>query len=152
MRIVVQRVSRASVSVDDRTIAAIGQGLLLLVGVADGDAEVDLTRLAKKIVDLRIFEDSERKMNRSLRDLEGAVLAVSQFTLCADTHKGRRPSFAHAAPPSEAGPIFDAFVDALKREGATVRTGEFGAKMAVQLENDGPVTLVLEVAGGRESG
>jgi len=152
MRIVLQRVARASVSVGDRTIAAIDQGLLLLVGVADGDAEVDLARLARKIVDLRVFEDGERKMNRSLRDIDGAVLAVSQFTLCADTHKGRRPSFAHAAPPSEAEPIFDAFVDALKHEGASVQTGQFGAKMAVQLENDGPVTLVVEVAGGRENG
>jgi D-tyrosyl-tRNA(Tyr) deacylase len=152
MRIVLQRVTQASVTVEGLSIASIDRGLLLLVGVAAGDDCVDLARLARKIVDLRIFEDAERKMNRSLRDVEGAVLAVSQFTLCADTRKGRRPSFVGAAPPDEAEPIFDAFVAALRDEGVAVQTGEFGAKMAVRLENDGPVTLVLEVAGGRESG
>lgn len=152
MRIVLQRVSQASVTVDDRTIASIDHGLLLLVGVAAGDDRVDLGRWARKIVDLRIFEDAEGKMNRSIRDVDGAVLAVSQFTLCANLRKGRRPSFAGAAPPSEAEPIFDAFIAALRDEGVAVQTGMFGAKMAVRLENDGPVTLVLEVAGAAESG
>jgi len=152
MRIVLQRVSRASVDVDGLRIAEIGQGLLLLVGVAETDADVDLTRLAKKIVDLRIFEDEAYKMNRSLRDIGGAVLAVSQFTLYADVSKGRRPSFVHAAAPELANLLFDAFVDALNAEDVDVQTGKFGAKMAVELENDGPVTLVLEVAASEATG
>ncbi|MCK5247507.1 D-tyrosyl-tRNA(Tyr) deacylase [Candidatus Bipolaricaulota bacterium] len=146
MRIVLQRVSTASVDVDARRIAEIGPGLLLLVGIAADDSEIDFARTAKKIVDLRIFEDEEHKMNRSLRDIGGAVLAVSQFTLYADISKGRRPSFMHAAPPEFAEPLFDSFVDALKSENVEVQTGQFGAKMAVRLENDGPVTLTLEVA------
>ena len=146
MRIVLQRVSQASVDVDEKRIANIGQGLLLLVGIASEDSTVDLGKTAKKIIDLRIFEDDEGKMNRSLRDIGGAVLAVSQFTLYADISKGRRPSFVHAAPPEFAEPLFDSFVDALRLEGVDVQTGRFGAKMAVRLENDGPVTLPLEVA------
>ena len=146
MRIVLQRVSQASVDVDEKRIANIGQGLLLLVGIASEDSAVDLGKAAKKIIDLRIFEDDEGKMNRSLRDIGGAVLAVSQFTLYADISKGRRPSFVHAAPPEFAEPLFDSFVDALRLEGVDVQTGRFGAKMAVRLENDGPVTLTLEVA------
>ncbi|MFC2078552.1 D-aminoacyl-tRNA deacylase [Candidatus Bipolaricaulota bacterium] len=146
MRIVLQRVSHASVNVAGTRIADIGQGLLLLVGIASGDSDVDLARTASKIVNLRIFEDEAHKMNRSLRDIEGEVLAVSQFTLYADVSKGRRPSFIDAAPPELAAPLFDAFVRALKSEGVEVQTGEFGAKMAVELENDGPVTLTLEVA------
>ena len=146
MRIVLQRVSTASVDVDAMRIAEIGPGLLLLVGIAADDSEIDFARTAKKIVDLRIFEDEEHKMNRSLRDIGGAVLAVSQFTLYADISKGRRPSFMHAAPPEFAEPLFDSFVDALKSENVEVQTGQFGAKMAVRLENDGPVTLTLEVA------
>ena len=146
MRIVLQRASYASVDVDGRRIAEIGLGLLLLVGIAAGDSGIDPAKMAKKIVDLRIFEDEEHKMNRSLRDIDGAVLAVSQFTLYADVSKGRRPSFVNAAPPELAKPLFDAFVRALRTEGVDVQTGEFGAKMAVRLENDGPVTLTLEVA------
>ena len=146
MRIVLQRVSTASVDVDARRIAEIGPGLLVLVGIAADDSEIDFARTAKKIVDLRVFEDDEGKMNRSLRDIGGAVLAVSQFTLYADISKGRRPSFVHAAPPEFAEPLFDSFVDALKSENVEVQTGQFGAKMAVRLENDGPVTLTLEVA------
>jgi D-aminoacyl-tRNA deacylase len=152
MRIVLQRVSNASVSVSGKTIAKIERGVLLLVGIADGDEGVALEKVVKKIADLRIFADEEGKMNRSLRDIDGAVLAVSQFTLCADTRKGRRPSFVNAAPPETAQPIFDAFVAALRDEVADVQTGEFGAKMVVTLENDGPVTLVLEVAAARVSG
>ena len=146
MRIVLQRVSYASVDVDGTRIAEIGQGLLLLIGVACEDSTVDLGKTAKKIADLRIFEDDEGKMNRSLRDIGGAVLAVSQFTLYADISKGRRPSFIHAAPPELAEPLFESFVDALRLEGIDVQAGRFGAKMAVRLENDGPVTLTLEVA------
>ena len=146
MRVVLQRVAYASVDVDGTRIADIGRGLLLLVGIASEDSTVDLGKTAKKIVDLRIFEDDEGKMNRSLRDIGGAVLAVSQFTLYADISKGRRPSFVHAAPPEVAEPLFDSFVNALRSEGVDVQTGKFGAKMAVRLENDGPVTLTLEVA------
>jgi len=146
MRIVLQRVSYASVDVDGRRIAEIGPGLLLLVGIAAGDSKIDLAKTAKKIVDLRIFEDNEGKMNRSLRDIGGAVLAVSQFTLYADVSKGRRPSFVGAAPPELAESLFDAFVRALRVEVMDVQTGEFGANMAVGLKNDGPVTLTLEVA------
>jgi len=146
MRIVLQRVSQASVDVDGKRIAEIDRGLLLLVGIAAGDSDIDLAKTAKKMVDLRIFEDEKHKMNRSLRDVDGAVLAVSQFTLCADVSKGRRPSFVDAAPSELAEPLFDSFVEALREEGVDVQTGEFGAKMAVKLENDGPVTLALEVA------
>lgn len=146
MRIVLQRVSQASVDVDGKRIAEIDRGLLLLVGIAAGDSDIDLAKAAKKMVDLRIFEDEKHKMNQSLRDVGGAVLAVSQFTLCADVSKGRRPSFVDAAPSELAEPLFDSFVEALREEGVDVQTGEFGAKMAVKLENDGPVTLALEVA------
>ena len=146
MRIVLQRVSYASVDVEGTRIAEIGQGLLLLVGIASEDSAVDLGKTAKKIADLRIFEDVEGKMNRSLRDIGGAVLAVSQFTLYADISKGRRPSFIHAAPPELAEPLFNSFVDALRSADVDVKTGRFGAKMDVRLENDGPVTLTLEVA------
>lgn len=146
MRIVLQRVATASVDVDGKRIAEIGPGLVLLIGVAAGDSEIDLVKTSKKIVDLRIFEDEAHKMNRSLRDIGGEVLAVSQFTLYADVSKGRRPSFVGAAPPELAEPLFDAFVRALRSEGMDVQTGKFGAKMVVRLENDGPVTLTLEVA------
>lgn len=152
MRIVLQRVSYASVDVDGEQIADIGRGLLLLVGIASEDSTMDLGRTARKIIDLRIFEDDEGKMNRSLRDIGGAVLAVSQFTLYADISKGRRPSFVHAAPPEVAEPLFDSFVNALRSEGVDVQTGRFGAKMAVRLENDGPVTLTLEVAAQAATG
>lgn len=152
MRIVLQRVAHASVDVGGQRIADIGQGVLLLVGIADHDAGVDLAKLAKKVADLRIFEDDSRKMNRSLRDIAGDVLAVSQFTLYADVSKGRRPSFASAAAPELAKPLFDRFVDALRAENLAVKAGVFGAKMAVRLENDGPVTLVLEVAAPEMTG
>ncbi len=145
MRLVVQRVRRASVDVDGDRIAEIGRGLLLLVGIAPEDADVDLRKTAGKIVDLRIFEDDAGKMNRSLRDVGGQLLAVSQFTLYGDTRKGRRPSFVGAAAPEVAEPLFDALVDAIRAQGVRVETGRFGAKMAVELVNDGPVTLLIEV-------
>jgi len=152
MRAVVQRVSEASVTVGDRPVSEIGRGMLVLLGVGAADEERDAEYLARKCVGLRIFEDEEHKMNRSLRDIDGAVLAVSQFTLYADVSKGRRPSFVNAAPPELAKPLFDAFVRALRTEGVDVQTGEFGAKMAVRLENDGPVTLTLEVAAQAATG
>ena len=152
MRIVLQRVERASVDVADERIAEIGRGLLLLVGVEESDTSVDMERTARKIVDLRIFEDEEEKMNRSLRDLGGEVLAVSQFTLYADTRKGRRPSFVGAARPDVAEPLFERFVGALRNEGVPVQTGRFGAKMDVSLLNAGPVTIILEVEAATDSG
>jgi len=146
MRVVVQRVRRASVDVGGERIAEIGFGLLLLVGIAPEDVSVDLQRAAGKIVDLRVFADDEGKMNRSLREVGGKVLAVSQFTLYGDTRKGRRPSFVGAAAPEIAEPLFDKLVDAIREQGVEVETGRFGAKMAVELVNDGPVTLLIEVA------
>jgi D-tyrosyl-tRNA(Tyr) deacylase len=145
VRIVVQRVDRASVDVNGNRVSEIGAGLLLLVGIAPEDVRVDPKRAAEKIVNLRIFEDEAGRMNRSVRDLGGGVLVVSQFTLCADTRRGRRPGFARAAPPQTAEPVFEAFVEALRDEGVRVGTGRFGAKMKVELVNAGPVTLVIEV-------
>ncbi len=152
MRCVVQRVGRASVDVAGERIAEIGRGLLLLTGIAPDDAGVDLRRAAHKIANLRVFEDPEGKMNRSLLDVGGEILAVSQFTLYGDTRKGRRPSFVGAAPPEVAEPLFEAFVEALRAEGADVETGRFGAKMAVELLNEGPVTLIIDVASASAVG
>ena len=146
MRIVLQRVSRATVRVEQRKITSIDKGILLLIGIGKGDEALDLPRLAQKVVDLRIFEDQAGKMNRSLRDVEGEILAVSQSTLYGDTKKGRRPSFSKAALPQEAKPLFDAFISALKAKGVPVKTGVFGARMEVELVNDGPVTFILELA------
>ena len=145
MRAVVQRVRQASVSVDGRTVGAIGRGLVVLLGVGVGDAERDAEYLADKVLNLRVFPDDAGVMNRSLQDVGGAILAVSQFTLYASTRKGNRPSYSAAAPPAVAQPEFDRFVVSLARElGAPVATGEFGAHMAVELVNDGPVTLWLD--------
>jgi D-tyrosyl-tRNA(Tyr) deacylase len=146
VRIVLQRVERAAVRVGAEAVGSIGAGLLLLVGVGHGDDRLDLAGAARKILDLRVFQDAEGKMNLSLRELQGEVLAVSQFTLYGDTRKGRRPSYTHAAPPEVAEPVFNALVEALQAEGARVATGRFGAHMSVELVNDGPVTLVLELA------
>ena len=151
MRIVLQRVHRAKVRVDQRTIASVSKGLLLLVGIGKGDETLDFSRLARKLCQLRIFEDAAGKMNLSLLDIGGEILAVSQFTLFGDTHKGRRPSFSEAAPPQEAQRLFDAFVDALEAEGVLAKTGAFGAKMAVELVNDGPVTLIFDLAPSDEA-
>ena len=151
MRVLVQRVTEASVRVDDAIVGAIGPGLLLLVGVTttDGTAEVDY--LTGKIANLRIFPDDSGTMNRSARDQLAAgapvgMLVVSQFTLYADTRKGRRPSYVNAAPPPVARPLIDAVVTALQALGFVVATGQFGAKMAVALVNDGPVTIWLDTA------
>lgn len=145
MRIVLQRVSEASVAVGGEGVSEIGPGLLLLVGVATGDEEAQAEWLAEKVAGLRIFNDEDGKMNLSVRDVEGGVLAVSQFTLLADTRKGKRPSFVHAAPPEEAAPLFDYFCERLRAAGVSpVEIGSFGAMMEVALVNDGPVTIVLE--------
>ena len=145
MRVVLQRVQNASVSVGDETVSQIGPGLLLLVGVAAGDGEAEADWLAQKISGLRIMGDEGGKMNLSVRDVGGEVLAVSQFTLLADTRKGKRPSFVHAAPPQEAEPLFDYFCERLRAAGVdSVQKGFFGAMMSVALVNDGPVTIVLE--------
>jgi D-aminoacyl-tRNA deacylase len=145
LRIVLQRVKEASVTVEGETISKIGCGLLLLVGVAHGDGETEADWLAEKISGLRIMGDEDGKMNLSVRDVGGAVLAVSQFTLLADTRKGKRPSFVGAAPPEEASRLFDYFCERLRTAGVSqVETGRFGAMMDVALVNDGPVTIVLE--------
>jgi D-tyrosyl-tRNA(Tyr) deacylase len=145
LRIVLQRVKEASVTVAGEKISEIGPGLLLLVGVAEGDGEPEADWLAEKIAGLRIMPDEAGKMNLSIRDTGGAVLAVSQFTLLADTRKGKRPSFIKAAPPEEATRLFDYFCEQVSTAGvATVEKGRFGAMMDVQLVNDGPVTIVLE--------
>ncbi len=145
MRIVLQRVKQASVTVGGERISEIGRGLLLLVGVAQGDGEAVADWLATKVAGLRIMGDEEGLMNLSVRDVGGEVLAVSQFTLLADTRKGKRPSFVHAAPPKEAETLFDYFCERLREEAVgSVKTGSFGAMMEVALVNDGPVTIVLE--------
>ena len=145
MRIVLQRVKEASVTVEGDRISAIGPGLLLLVGVARADGEPEADWLAEKIAGLRIMADEEGKMNRSVKDAGGAALAVSQFTLLADTRKGKRPSFVRAAPPEKATRLFDYFCGRLRAAGVDpVETGRFGAMMDVSLVNDGPVTIILE--------
>ena len=145
MRILVQRVSRASVTVRDELVSGIGPGLLLLVGVGADDAFGEYDRLAEKVVNLRIFEDEQGKMNRSLADVGGNVLVISQFTLHASTKAGARPSWSRAAPPDVAAPAFERFVATLEATlGRPVARGRFGADMAVALVNDGPVTIVLD--------
>lgn len=148
MRSVIQRVQRASVAVDGQTVGSIGPGLLLLLGVAAGDGPAEIEAMAHKVAHLRIFPDDSGRMNRSVADAGGGVLVVSQFTLLADVRRGRRPSFARAADPSEAEPLIDAFVDALAERGIPTATGEFGAMMEVDLINDGPVTIVIDVEDG----
>ena len=144
MRALVQRVRAASVSVEGETIAKIGSGALILLGVADEDREEQIDFLVSKIANLRIFEDEEGKMNLSLKDVNGEAIVVSQFTLYADTRKGRRPSFVHAARPEIAEPLVARFVEKLKSEGIPSQSGQFGAHMLVKIENDGPVTIWLE--------
>lgn len=139
-----QRVTRASVTVEEKTVAEIGQGLLVLLGVAAGDSENEAEWLAHKVANLRIFEDEGGKMNLSVKDLKGEVLAVSQFTLYADARKGNRPSFIDAMEPEGAEKLCRFFVEALKKEEVPVKVGVFGAKMAVELLNWGPVTILLE--------
>ena len=144
MRALIQRVSRASVTVDGKIVGEIGRGLLVLLGIGMGDGEAQVKTLSEKIVHLRIFEDDEGKMNRSLLDIGGEVLVVSQFTLYADTRRGRRPSFTDAAPPSVAEPLVERFKEAVATYGLTVADGVFGAYMKVELLNEGPVTIWLD--------
>jgi D-tyrosyl-tRNA(Tyr) deacylase len=150
MKIVLQRVKEAWVDVDGKTVGRIGRGVCLLVGVEKGDGEADAEFLAKKTVELRIFSDAEGRMNLSLADAGGEVLAVSQFTLAASVRKGRRPSFDGAEEPARAAELFDYFVGAIEAVGVNVETGVFQALMDVHILNDGPVTFVLESRKGRE--
>ncbi|MFJ5747672.1 D-aminoacyl-tRNA deacylase [Peribacillus frigoritolerans] len=144
MRVVLQRSKAAKVVVADQIIGQIDSGLVLLVGVTLGDTIDDAAYLAEKIVNLRIFEDENEKMNHSLLDVGGSILSVSQFTLYGDCRKGRRPNFMDAARPEEANELYEAFNEELRKKGVHTETGQFGAMMDVQLTNDGPVTLILE--------
>ena len=144
MRVILQRVSSASVSIEGRVAGSIGRGFVVLVGFAPGDGDDQVTWMADKIAGLRLFPDDQDKMNLSLGEVDGAVLVVSQFTLYGDARKGRRPSFVSAAQPEQAIGLYEGFVQALGERGLPVETGEFGARMAVELVNDGPVTLILE--------
>jgi len=144
MRAVVQRVSQASVTVEGRTVGAIGPGLLVLLGVSQTDAEADADYLAEKIAGLRIFEDAEGKMNLSVADSGGAVLAVSQFTLYGDVRRGKRPSFDVAAGPERARELYECFVARIRATGLVCETGKFRAMMSVSLTNEGPVTILLD--------
>jgi len=146
MRLVLQRVSRASVRVADETVGAIGAGLLVFVGVSEGDDAAEARRLALKTAELRVFSDAEGRFNPSLLDTGGAALVVSQFTLYADLRRGRRPSFTAAAPPEVAAPLVEAYAAALEAAGVRVARGRFGAQMEVELVNDGPVTIILDSA------
>ncbi len=144
MRVLLQRVSHASVTVEGQTISEIGLGFVTLVGVGHGDGEDQAAWLAQKIAGLRVFEDEDGKFNRSLQDVGGSALVVSQFTLFADARKGRRPSFVDAAAPEHAAPLVERFAEFLRAEGIPVQMGVFGAHMLVQIHNDGPVTIWLE--------
>ncbi len=144
MRAVLQRASEARVTVEDQTVGAIGRGLLVLLGVEEGDGEQDAAQLAKKTAELRLFEDGEGKMNLSVEEIGGEVLVVSQFTLAADCRKGRRPGFSRAAAPETANALYEHFVALLRERGLTVATGRFQAMMQVALINDGPVTFLLD--------
>ena len=146
MRIVLQRVSRASVTVGGEAVASIGRGLLLLVGVGEGDDEAEARRLAAKCAEMRIFADAEGRFNLCVTDIGGEALVVSQFTLFGDMRRGRRPSFTEAARPEIAEPLVEAFAQALRAAGVPSQTGRFGAKMEVELVNDGPVTIILDSA------
>ena len=146
MRAVVQRVSEASVVVDGKTVGQIGPGLVVLLGVAEGDTSADLKYIVEKTVHLRIFEDTEGKMNRSVVDVGGQILAISQFTLLGDCRKGRRPSFIAAAKPEQANALYEEYVHLVRELGVPVETGIFRADMKVHLVNDGPVTIVIDSA------
>lgn len=149
MKVVIQRTTGAHVKVDDEIVGEINDGLVVLVGVAEGDTEQDIETLANKIINLRIFEDDEGKMNRSLLDIGGSVLSISQFTLYANVRKGNRPSFTDAAQPNIALELYDLFNEKLKERDVHVETGQFGEMMDVQLHNDGPVTIIIESIDGK---
>ena len=144
MRLLIQRVSRASVTVNEQTISRIGKGLLILLGIGHADGEEQAAFLAEKVANLRIFEDEQGKTNLSILDVKGEAIVVSQFTLYADTRKGRRPSFIDAAMPEVASGLVDRFVQLLREHGVPTQTGQFGAHMQVQIHNDGPMTIWLE--------
>lgn len=144
MRVVLQRVQKARVSVEGRPLAEIGRGMVLLVGVGQNDTEKDLAYVARKSAGLRVFEDNQGKMNRSILDIGGEALAISQFTLYGDTRKGKRPDFTNAAPPEVAQPLYEHFVELLRSEGVPTKTGIFAAHMLVEIHNDGPVTCIIE--------
>jgi D-aminoacyl-tRNA deacylase len=146
MRVVLQRVSKASVTIDGRCTGAIGRGFCLLVGFTHGDSGEQVDWMAEKVAGLRLFSDAAGKMNLGLEEVKGAVLVISQFTLYGDSSKGRRPSFIDAARPETAIPLYERFVGALRARGLEVATGEFGADMLVEIHNDGPVTLILDRA------
>ncbi len=145
MRAILQRVNFGQVTVEQRLVADIQTGLVILLGVGHGDDQSKASQMAKKIAQLRIFEDDNGKMNLSLLDVKGSAIVVSQFTLYADTRKGNRPSFIDAAPPDLASPLVDFFIAELKNLGIPTQSGEFGAHMYVHLQNDGPVTISLEI-------
>ena len=144
MRVVLQRVSSASVTVDDQELGAIGEGYMLLVAIQDADTEAELDYLVRKITGLRVFEDEAGKMNLSIQEVGGSILSISQFTLYADTRRGNRPSFTDAGAPAYAEKMYDQFNTKLAATGLTVATGEFGADMKVSLVNDGPVTIIFD--------
>jgi len=144
MRVLIQRVSQASVKVDQQTVSRIGKGLLLLLGVGHDDGEQQVQFLAEKVANLRIFEDEQGKTNLSVLDVKGEAIVVSQFTLYADTRKGRRPSFVDAALPEIAAPLVYQFAESLRGYGVPIQTGQFGAHMQVEIHNDGPLTIWLE--------
>ncbi len=144
MRAVLQRVSSASVRVDGDTIGRIGNGILVLLGVGDGDSQLEVEYLVDKIVNLRIFADDAGKMNKSVLDISGGILVVSQFTLYGDVRRGRRPSFVKAAQPALARELYERFIERAKLHGVDVETGEFQAMMEVELKNDGPVTIIID--------
>jgi len=145
MRAVIQRVIKSQVVIDETIKAAIGHGLVILLGIEKGDNQEKADYLAKKITNMRIFGDEEGKMNLSLIDINGKAIVVSQFTLMADTRKGNRPSFIHAAPPDVASPLVDYFIQRMKAYGVEIQSGEFAAHMLVEIHNDGPVTILMEV-------
>jgi len=145
MRVIIQRVNTSQVVVEGKTIADIGKGMLILLGIGPEDDEAKSTAMAKKLAQLRIFEDEQGKMNLSLLDTGGAAIVVSQFTLFADTRKGNRPSFVGAAAPEKASPLVDHFVGELRKFSIPIQCGEFGAHMLVNLQNDGPVTIWMEM-------
>ena len=151
MRVVLQRVKQASVRIDGKVVGAINKGYMLLVGITHDDTIEDIDYLINKIIHLRIFEDEQGKMNLSLKDLQAALLSVSQFTLYGDTRKGRRPNFMQSAKPDVAKERYDLFNEELRKTGLQVETGRFGAMMDVELINDGPVTIVLDSETRRES-
>ncbi len=144
MRVIVQRVRHGRVTIEGQVTAEIGAGVVILLGIGMNDGEEQARYLAEKIANLRIFDDEAGKMNRSLLDVDGQAIVVSQFTLYADTRKGRRPSFTDAAPPQIASPLVERFADLLREQGVPTQTGEFGAHMLVDIANDGPVTIWME--------